>query len=598
MDKFCYNCMRKIGDSKFCPHCGFDTGNAKADVYHLVPGTVLSNRYIVGRAIGEGGFGITYIGLDKTLSKRVAIKEFYPSGAANRANTVGSGVTVSHGKVDFYEKGIERFLDEAKNLAALSEEEGIVYVLDFFRENNTAYIVMEYIEGVTLKKYLAGNGTLSPEKLLEMMLPVMKSLRYVHSKGLVHRDISPDNIMISNKGKLKLMDFGSARYFTNEDREMSVMLKQGFAPEEQYRKNGKQGPFTDVYALCATMYTCLTGRIPESGIDRIIDDTLQPPSQLGVNISPTFENALMHGLAVYAKDRTPDMDSLIREFNGEASNVRAGAVVQQGNGDDSATRYADDFVQKQFTPTPTPTPTPSVVPQPSQQPMPQKKSKAPIIVLISVLAVLVVGGVVAAIIVMNNMGKNINNNNANTNNGSYTSSNVLQSSTGYYESSAVLDSSDEKESSSYVESSSKAEESSGASSESSDFKELTLSNIKKYSSLVEDYFKRNLKEVISDDSDAQLGDTLELKNIYHIYRESTGFTRIVYVYYNSTRGYYKQSLCAPDSLRIYQEKKIIGRPGLTEDYAYLPAYTKTDSLLDATTTSWLDTSFYDVTKIQ
>ncbi len=315
MKSYCFNCMKEANEALFCPRCGHSISDKSAAApYHLLPGTMLAERYLVGKYIGEGGFGITYIGLDTTLSKRVAIKEFYPSGAANRTNEVSDGVIVTQGKEEFFTKGVERFMLEAKNVAAFSDEDGIVDVLDYFQANNTAYIVMEYLDGENLRDYVNSHGLFKSDELINLMLPVMKSLKAMHKKGVIHRDISPDNIMYTKSGKLKVMDFGSARYYTNEERQLSVVLKQGYAPEEQYRKNGKQGPFTDVYALCATIYNCITGVVPEDSLDREINDTLKPPSELGVKISQTHEQALMHGLALFADDRCQDMDALINEF--------------------------------------------------------------------------------------------------------------------------------------------------------------------------------------------------------------------------------------------------------------------------------------------
>ena len=320
MYNICFNCMNLLEGSPVCLNCGFDNSNVTASApYHLKPGTILAERYLVGKALGEGGFGITYIGLDGTLSKRVAIKEFYPSGAANRVNDKSNDVLITPGRETFFAKGVDRFMLEAKNVASFADEDGIVDVLDYFKANNTAYIVMSYLEGHTLKDYVSKHGLFSADELINLMIPVMKSLNVIHAKGVIHRDISPDNIMYTKSGKLKLMDFGSARYFTNEDRQMSVVLKQGFAPEEQYRRNGHQGPYTDVYALCATIYSCITGIVPSDSLDRLANDTLQPPSQMGIKISPVQERALMHGLALRAENRCRDMNQLISEFTSENS---------------------------------------------------------------------------------------------------------------------------------------------------------------------------------------------------------------------------------------------------------------------------------------
>lgn len=337
MNNYCFNCMKPLGSSAVCQYCGNNNNAVVSAPYHLPPGTILNERYLLGRVLGEGGFGITYIGLDLTLAKRIAVKEFYPSGAANRTATVSNEVIVTQGKEPFFSKGVDRFLFEAKSVAAFSEEDGIVDVLDYFQANKTAYIVMEYLEGENLKQYIKRNGPFRTDDLIRLMLPVMKSLKAIHAKGVIHRDISPDNIMFTTSGKLKLMDFGSARYYTNEERQMSVVLKQGYGPEEQYRRNGRQGPFTDVYALCATIYTCITGRVPIESLDRLQNDTLVPPSRLGADISPAQEAALMHGLAPLAENRCPDMDSLMREFT----------APQNENPTMNANSYADNYQNRQ-----------------------------------------------------------------------------------------------------------------------------------------------------------------------------------------------------------------------------------------------------------
>ena len=351
--------------------------------YQLKPGTVLQNRYLIGRVLGEGGFGITYIGLDKVLTKRVAVKEFYPAGAAHRASVVSDGVIITRGKEPMYRKGVERFVQEARSLAAFSSEDGIVDVLDTFQANNTAYIVMEYLEGDTLKTLLKTKGVFDATKLIKLMEPVMRSLSVMHRTGFIHRDISPDNIMLTNNGRLKLMDFGSARYFLNQDSELSVMLKQGYAPVEQYSSRSQQGPYTDVYALCATIYTCITGSVPENSLDRSRYDTLVPPSAKGVRISPVHEKALLHGLQPNAAARCPDMETLMREFNG---------VV-----DPNLTQNAEDVIDNGGG---------YIPPGPPIQPDPTPKNNTPIVValVIATVAVLIVCGVLLFMLLKDNGG--------------------------------------------------------------------------------------------------------------------------------------------------------------------------------------------------
>ncbi|MBR1764664.1 MAG: protein kinase [Ruminococcus sp.] len=275
---------------------------------------MLNHRYMVGGVLGEGGFGITYIGLDTLLQFRVAIKEFYPAGMVNRNNSVSNDVqSISAASArELFSKSREHFLHEARTLAKFTNEPGIVAVRDFFEENHTVYIVMEYLDGITLKSYLKQVGTISSYNTICLLMPVFRSLKKIHEKNLIHRDISPDNIMLVGE-QVKLLDFGAAREFADE-KSLSVMLKHGYAPMEQYRRHGKQGAWTDIYAICATVYKCITGSIPPDAPDRIYEDNLKMPSELGFEASPEFEAVLRHGLAIKAEDRIQSIDQLLAEL--------------------------------------------------------------------------------------------------------------------------------------------------------------------------------------------------------------------------------------------------------------------------------------------
>ena len=316
--KYCSKCMNPIEETDVeCPFCG-SVINAEIPSHHLAPGTILNNKFLVGAALGEGGFGITYIGRDTKLDMKVAIKEYYPNGYVNRSNTISPAVNISPSgeRKEFFDTGRERFLREAQILAKFSGSTGIVDVRDFFEENNTAYIVMEYLDGQTLKDYLKDKGTLTPEQTIRLLMPVMESLKKIHTQGLIHRDISPDNIMLVD-GHVKLLDFGAARNVSAAaNKSLSVTLKPGYAPEEQYRSKGDQGPWTDVYALCATMYKCITGITPDDSTQRVFSDELKTPSALGINIDPVIEEALLKGLNVMQKDRYQNIDELLNGLKG------------------------------------------------------------------------------------------------------------------------------------------------------------------------------------------------------------------------------------------------------------------------------------------
>lgn len=277
--------------------------------YSLQRNTGLIGRYVIQEVLGQGGFGITYLGIDKLYGNKVAIKEYYPQKIAMRKAQYEDVVTVSSiEEKNNYDKGKKRFLDEAQVMARFNKNEGIVKILDFFEANNTAYIVMEYLEGITLKQYLGKYGVLQFRNLIEMMLPLLEALIEIHSQGLIHRDISPDNIMVQHNGKLKLMDFGAARDYTESgNKSLTVILKPGYAPPEQYQTHGVQGPWTDIYALCATIYKCLTGITPPDAIARVMDDKFKEPDQLDGKLSPDIKKILWKGMNIFPEERYQDI---------------------------------------------------------------------------------------------------------------------------------------------------------------------------------------------------------------------------------------------------------------------------------------------------
>ena len=281
-----------------------------SEEHHLPPGTVLAGRYQVGRALGEGGFGITYIGYDQRLDLKVAIKEFFPTDNASRLSKLSLEVSCYMGNAAHrYEERKQKFLREARAMARLEKLHTVVGVRDYFEEHNTAYIIMEYIEGTTLRELAAQKGGRIPVgELLPMLEPLFEELDTMHEQGLIHRDISPDNLMLE-KGWIRLLDFGCAREAGSITETMTIMLKNGFAPIEQYQHKG-QGPWTDVYALSATIYYCLTGKVPEHSIDRICQDELIPPRRLGVELDMEQEQALLYGMGIRPRRRFQSMGAL------------------------------------------------------------------------------------------------------------------------------------------------------------------------------------------------------------------------------------------------------------------------------------------------
>ena len=331
------------------------------NLYCLRKGTRLIGRYTIEGVLGQGGFGITYLGMDELHKKKVAIKEFFPQGIVTRNIEYEDTVTVTLvGEKENYDKGKERFLKEAQTMAMFSKDKGIVKALDFFEINNTAYIVMEYLEGVTLKQYLRENERIDAEDLVELLVPLIEALDEIHSQGLIHRDISPDNIMVLPDGRIKLMDFGEARDYTEfGEKSLSIVLKPGYAPPEQYQTHGVQGPWTDIYALCATMYKCITGENPPDAIDRLVDDHLKKISAFGIPVLPQIEEAIIKGMSVAANDRYQNVGDFCEDLYGgyeensepEAEESQAEPVVAEANVETKMDMLTEETPQSKYSTT-------------------------------------------------------------------------------------------------------------------------------------------------------------------------------------------------------------------------------------------------------
>ena len=301
----CYNCFQEKPDAAGpCPHCGFDLAeNERKYPVALRAGTVLNGRYIVGRVLGQGGFGITYLAWDTKLEARVAVKEFMPNEIATRVGTTVSVAVES--RTEDFTYGAERFQEEARTLAKFMGQPNIAGVTDYFDENDTSYFVMDYIEGISFKTYIANHGgRVSVDDALNVMIPVLRALTAVHAEGFIHRDVTPDNIYITKDGQVKLLDFGSARYsIGDKSKSLDVILKVGYAPKEQYIRRSRQGPFTDVYSCAACFYAAITGYLPPESLERLEHDELVPVSQYGIEIPEYLDKAILKGLAVQPEDR-------------------------------------------------------------------------------------------------------------------------------------------------------------------------------------------------------------------------------------------------------------------------------------------------------
>lgn len=322
MSKRCLGCMEQYDDEfEVCPYCGYVEGTSAEVAYHIQPGEILVFRYIIGKVLGYGSFGVTYLGWDSLLEKKVAIKEYLPNEFATRAEGSSEVIIFDGEKEKQFTIGKDKFSDEAKKLAAFNKENGIITVYDQFEDNGTSYIVMDYFEGETLQQLMNREGRLPYERAIEIVLPILKSLQSVHDAHIIHRDISPDNIYITKDNQVKLLDFGAARYAsTNMSKSLSAIYKQGFAPYEQYQSSKEQGPWSDVYALAATLYYMITGIIPQESMNRLTkeDDKLIPPKKIIKEIPKNLNNAIMNAMIVYPTQRTQS----VTEFKNEIENIQ------------------------------------------------------------------------------------------------------------------------------------------------------------------------------------------------------------------------------------------------------------------------------------
>ncbi|MCR5775279.1 MAG: protein kinase [Lachnospiraceae bacterium] len=281
-NKLCENCFSET-TSDPCPYCGFTKSAYRQDPITLAVGSVLNQRYMIGGVIGKGGFGITYLAYDLKLDARLAVKEYYPMGLAVR-NPGSTFVTVSNDESEeSFKTGAQKFYSEAKMVAKFNGNPNIVSVHDFFFENDTVYFTMGYLQGQTLKSYLK-KKKLNEGQAVTVLNAISNALMASHSMNILHRDISPDNIMLCDDGTIRLLDFGAARQvMAEQSQSLSVILKQGFAPLEQYQKKGKQGPWTDIYALGATIYTALTGEMLNDPMTRLEDDSEFEANKHGIS---------------------------------------------------------------------------------------------------------------------------------------------------------------------------------------------------------------------------------------------------------------------------------------------------------------------------
>lgn len=321
----CESCFAEI-TAEPCQCCGFSKNSYINEPSVLPCGSVLMGRYIIGKMLGKGGFGITYLAYDCQTDKTIAIKEFYPNGIANRTTGNPTVAVSTAEEASVFQKGAEKFYNEAKLVARFNGNPGIVSVYEFFYENDTVYFSMEYLHGKTLKKHMDQNGAITEAQAVFIADSVSCALLAAHSANVMHRDISPDNIMLCDDGTVKIIDFGAARQFVSQgSQNLSVILKQGFAPIEQYQKKGNQGPWTDIYSLGATLYYALTFDTIDDPMSRMENDEEFQSNKYG--ISESLWEVIRKSVMLKAADRYQDI-FLFRNALG-AAGITPEPIVKQ-----------------------------------------------------------------------------------------------------------------------------------------------------------------------------------------------------------------------------------------------------------------------------
>lgn len=339
--KLCFGCFEPVNDEPRCPHCGYKQQSPYSPSY-IAPGTILKEKYMVGKLISHNGEGATYLAYDTVISCKVILKEYMPDVLCSR-NTETQSVVVNPGSNVQYKSLMEEFTELNKKLAKLRTIDHIQQVLDLFCENNTTYVVFEYIEGQNLMQYLKENGgSLSWKAVQKLFPPLFTSLSQLHNAGIVHRGISPNTIYVTSKGGLKLTDFCIASARTN-NAELTPELFKGYAAPEQYSPSVWQGTWTDVYGISSVLYRILTGCMPTEASLRSESDDLTPPSSLNCDIPDNVSEAIINGMKVAGDERIQSINDFVTLTFRPSDEDRTKTTVNIGN---IASKNAREAIQK------------------------------------------------------------------------------------------------------------------------------------------------------------------------------------------------------------------------------------------------------------
>lgn len=284
----------------------------------LPEGTLLGDRYLIGKVLGVGGFGITYKVWDTINQSTCAVKEYAPSELSYRMKD-STVIKINSSSLSLFEHGMQRFMEEAQMLKRLENILEVVKVNECFQQNQTAYFSMEFLDGMNLKSIVKNvGGSIDYQDMTRLIAAIGNAMDMIHkTTGILHRDISPENICVLKDGSARLLDFGSARQTIAGARQgFSVELKPGFAPLEQYSKNGKQGPYTDVYALACTYYYSLTGKMIPSAVDRLEGKEYEPLCRVNPEISAAVSAGVDRALELDYRNRIQSMKEFVDIISG------------------------------------------------------------------------------------------------------------------------------------------------------------------------------------------------------------------------------------------------------------------------------------------
>ncbi len=317
-DELCMSCMREIGEEKQCPFCGFHADSPQIAPYLPIRSTI-ANRYLVGKLIDYNGDGASYMGWDLSAKSPVVIREFMPDAIASREQNKLE-VTVNPGKEDVYSDCLQSFTELWRKLLRLTGLSALIEVTDIIEENNTAYAIEEYVEGITLREYLlrTPTGYISWEKARPLFMPVLSTLGNLHTSGIIHRGISPTNLIIGPDGKLRISGFSISEIRTSKS-ELNSQLFTGYAAIEQCGFEGQQGPWTDIYAFAAVLYRALIGTDPIDSTQRVTNDRLMIPGKFAEQLPAYVINGLINALQIYPEDRTKNVEQWRAELSAAPS---------------------------------------------------------------------------------------------------------------------------------------------------------------------------------------------------------------------------------------------------------------------------------------